>query len=325
MLLLCYYFDEKYGVAAQRSRSLWSFLSSKNIPAQVVQLQQSSWGWLFKSLKSIIRTNDTIYVSCGPFYPLLLISFWCFICRKKLIVDLRDPWSLSIIYGYGKRTSPLWSFKAKIALWIEHFAYKHSQEMWVCTQGMYQFYEKYFRDSKKLRMIPNGYDGTLLTQHQAQKKNDLETERRTYICLGKFVEYGFENCHRIIKKIMDDSKQGNFKILLVGCEPQANRAYFEKFYPEIQYQICDRVSYLKALQMASECDYGICLVRNEDYEYGTKVFDYIYLKLPILDIFDQNKNFYLYFKDYLEDPEKVDRKHYDRQVIWESALAKLLP
>ena len=322
MLLLCYYFDEKYAVAAQRSRSLQHYLNSKNISTQVVQAEGSALGWFFNSLWAIVKTKDRVYISCGPFYPLLFISFFCALLKKSLIVDLRDPWSLSIIYGYGDRIHPLWTKKARMALWIEHYAYTHCAEMWVCTNGMYSFYKEQFKDSQRLRMIPNGYESSLL------KKIDLENivgltykaEIPTYVCLGKFAEYGLENAHRVLNQIMAGNQNKRFKILLIGCDQQANQQFFANFYPDVNYEIRERLPYSQALQIAASCQWGICIVRNEDYEYGTKIFDYIYLKLKILNIFDRNKDFYQYFKDYLDNPEQIDRARFDRQSIWQKAL-----
>jgi hypothetical protein len=46
-------------------------------------------------------------------------------------------------------------------------------------------------------------------------------------------------------------------------------------------------------------DYGIAVIRDPHYDFGTKVFDYILCGVPIFDYFDEENNFVAFFKEQL--------------------------
>ena len=85
--------------------------------------------------------------------------------------------------------------------------------------------------------------------------------------------------------------------------------------------------HIDALHIASCCDIGICLIRDEELMYGTKIYDYIGLGIPVLDVFDHEENFFSFFKEYTIDidsmakpfryvpPENLSRKYIFDNVI----------
>ena len=75
----------------------------------------------------------------------------------------------------------------------------------------------------------------------------------------------------------------------------------------------------------ASCDYGLSIVRDPDYEFGTKIFDYIALGLPIVNYFDAPNNFTRYFNACLDVPFEVNAglPEIRRSALIEKELSKL--
>ncbi len=67
---------------------------------------------------------------------------------------------------------------------------------------------------------------------------------------------------------------------------------------------------------------GIALIRDPDYDFGTNVFDYIALGLPVLNYFSKPNPFTDYFDCYLDVPfgEKGPEVEIDRDILIRNAL-----
>lgn len=312
ILFITYFFDPSDGVGSSRSRSLANFLEQNEFKLFILssktwtQGHQNIFIWGIKSAIYILKKHknfNKIYISCGPFLPLLATVIIAEITNKPLIVDFRDAWSLNIGTNYGKLTKKLTlinTFKLLISRLIEKYTYKNCQYFVVCTQGMKDGYASLFKDDSKIKLITNGYDFDPLSC----KNNILEeyNDVTKYVCLGKFVEYSENKAYMCLKKIKDKHKDGSsFCIEFIGtnsdkCEPLIRKLNLQenvKFHKPLPYE--------KALEIASNADFGISIIRDEKMDYGTKVFDYIGLGIPIFDIFEPESNFRKYFASYITD------------------------
>ena len=326
ILMVAYFFSIEDGVGSQRSRSLYSFLKKQGF--SVFCINKNTWKrqnqvlWGIRVACYIIKNGshyDKIYISCGPFKSLLFISLGARIADKAFVVDFRDPWSLNIATNYGVNNVTL-SLKQRIRLCIsrtvEKFTYKTCQHFIVCTEGMERDYGRLFQDSKKLRLITNGYD----FYPEVFSNISSQTHEIRFVCIGKFAEYNKQKAAQILSAIKQYGilKKHRIRLIFIGSDRDQNEPLVSKaelyadWYPLLPYQ--------QALSIAANAHFGLCLVRNEKYEYGTKVFDYIGLGLPIFDYFEEDNNFRSYFRAYLSTEigriPIEDRLHLSREQVF---------
>lgn len=315
ILFIAYYFDEKFGVASSRSRTLNRFLNEMGISTRV--MHKSSFGifaenffpfWIIRLFFVILFSQEKkVYISCGPFQHLFATSLAVFIRKKHLIIDFRDPWSLNIKTGYGHKVKPS-KVKLKIAEAIEKISYEICTHFVVCTRGMYNEYQELFRDKDKIKLIMNGYD----FEPEIGKKT-VSTDTLHVVCLGKFAEYSLDRAIDSLQRLKDTAKQiPNLHIHFIGSDKEKNQMALERakllenvtFYPRMHYN--------DALDIAKKCNVGLLVLRNENIEYGTKVFDYIGLNLQIVDTFEEESIFREEFHPYIFSGKIADIPYEER-------------
>jgi hypothetical protein len=91
----------------------------------------------------------------------------------------------------------------------------------------------------------------------------------------------------------------NLKI--IGCDFDLNSWLYQKNYSHIRIELQERKNRDDLLRVISEADLGVNLVRNPEYDLGTKVFDYIACGIPIFNYFDHTNNFTDYFKNHFHN------------------------
>lgn len=308
IIFLSYFFSIEDGVGSSRSRSLAGFLEQKGFNLNIVSkdtwtknIDKNTFFWGLKCASYIIKNRksfDKVYISCGPFIPLLPVAIAAGIANKPLIIDFRDPWSLNIATNYGDDNTSL-SLKQRIRLRIsriiEKFSYNLCEHFIVCTEGMKTEYYKLFSDNKKIRLITNGYD------FNPKKYNDIpvQHEEVRFVCIGNFAEYANKKAALILSEVIKYSTSTNrpVKLIFIGSNREQNEPIVYKSGLNAEWH--PRLSYHEALSIAAKADFGLLVVRNETYDYTTKVFDYIGLGLPIFNYFKDDNNFTRYFKEYL--------------------------
>lgn len=309
MLFICYTFLEDDGVAAFRSNGLTRFLREKGEHVKVIhkksffnkRIRFSLWS-LLVFFKIIFSREKVVYVSCGPFTHLPMVYLSVILTRKKLVIDFRDPWSLNIKTNYGGGgTYKIWKYKS--ALFLEKIGYKLCSHFLVCTQGVFDAYSKDFKNHKKLFLMENGYD---FNPKSIIFNN--ESEYLSAVCLGQFADYNYEKAKKAIIKLKKLSKRNKkmLKITLIGCNKEIN----EKLLIECEVlefsNILPRMPYKEALKIASEHNCALLVIRDEDIDYGTKVYDYIALHLKVIDNFEENSKFRKRFKDIIIDDKLIN-------------------
>lgn len=308
ILFISYFFESNDGVGALRSRSLVRFLEKRGFDVDIVKRntfgsigEKNFYLWtILCAFKVLFSKQKNVYVSCGPFNHLLFISLACFIRKKKLIVDFRDPWSINIKTGYGKPNAKINRFKVFISTVIERLVYRICTYFIVCTEGMKNYYQKLFGNDDKIKVIMNGYDFDIAEIEKYKDDNLKNNQVLKFVCLGKFAEYDEQKAHKVISKIKDIKNQGySVHIYFVGTNREPTFSILKQYSLEDCSIFYPRMSYKEALKIAINCNIAILIIRNEEIEYGTKIFDYIGLGLPVLDIFDHSNNFYKEFKDIL--------------------------
>lgn len=307
ILFIAYWLSETKGVGSARSRSLLYFLKSEGYCITVAREGKNlklfnRYSWLLKTaLQIMFFRGRTVYLSVDPYFTLLPISLICKLCNKKLIVDFRDPWSLSILTGYGKYKFS-WerprSLKFKIALWIEKFTYKCCSSFVVCTEGMRIAYKKLFKDSKKICLIQNGYDFTPSSTNFGTKSANKKLK---IICVGKFTEYNYQKALISVSSLVTELQNHNkkFHFIMLGCDKEINEKLFKDLKLNKYVTFIKKMPYAEAMEYIASSDIGLTLVRDDFLEYGTKIFDYIGMGKPIWAIYEPSSPFYKEFKDFL--------------------------
>lgn len=307
VLVIAFLASSKHEVGSARTRALAKFLDEKGYRITFTPEAKNNYFiyryiWLISSLfKIVFFKGKNVYLSVGPFFPLLPISLICFIFRKKLIVDFRDPWSLNILTLYGKHQFN-WnlpkSWKFKIATIIEKITYRICSAFVVCTKGMEEAYSELFKDNQKIHLIQNGFD----FEPSPTQPNSLKSKNIIhFICVGKFAEYNYQKAsntiEELIKLLVKQNKAYHFT--LIGCNEQLNQKIFQNLRITKHVTFLTPMPYEQAIKHIEKCDVGITLVRNEYLEYGTKIFDYIGLGKPVWALVDKSQPFYMEFKDFL--------------------------
>lgn len=255
-----------------------------------------------------------IFISMPPFKN----WFVFFLPFVNIILDIRDGWSIAMKSGYGGIVKPN-KPKAVIAALVEKFAINRAILTITCTNGLKNYLERLA--SKQVFLIMNGYsqyDFEIVQRLKKQVKKNNTLSVHTAVCAGQFSEYGQEKIKMILSKINKHNKKTLIK--LIGSSRE-NNEWILKWVKEnnlfnIELEILPRMDREEMYKNILEADYGVAVIRDPDYDFGTKVFDYILCDIPIFDYFDEPNKFTDYFKPFLTSfSEKTFTKSFLRESI----------
>ena len=275
-------------------------------------------------LSSMNNSNNFVFVTMPPFR-----NFWLFLIPGvKIILDIRDGWSIAQASGYGGLVNkqPVKSFMSRI---IERFVIKRSYLTITCTPGLQSYLSKL--SSAEVLLIPNGIsdEDISLIDSMRKKKHDKHSDSKLiFCCAGQFSEYGKDKIKHLLNVISERYSNRKLLIKLIGSNELHNKwvdFYFNKItqgYGSVE--ILPRVNKKELFAIMAESDYGLAVVRNPEYELGTKVYDYIALSLPIVNYFDKPNNFTTYFNNFLDVPfdSENDSPEIRRSVLIKSVLSQ---
>lgn len=296
MIFIAYYLSPSDGIGSARSLYLLQMLKEHGIKITTISrdtyCSTNKLIWILNCCKFISsQTRTVIYISCGPFWYLLPIALLSYLLGHKLVVDFRDPWSLNIKTGYGSGICSN-NIKLCIAEFIEKIVYRISYKIIVCTPGMKMEYGKLFSDMSKIEIVLNGH---MVPKQMLFKIRDDKRIVRV-VCVGKFACY-CKNADKILDEIGEklDILGKNYRIDFY--DPDTKLLEIIKNRKNIY--VHSRINYAEVMKVLQRADIGLCAVRNEEYEFGTKIFDYIAFGIPVYDCFTEGSSFKNYFKDYL--------------------------
>ncbi len=290
-----------------------------------VQTQAMPVG-IFAILKLIFfckkNAIDYLFISMPPFRAWLLFFFF----KKKMILDIRDGWSIAMQTGYGGTSKPT-PLKAKFARMIERFAIKRSAFSITCTPGLKTHLEKV--SGKTLLLILNGVSQENYQYIQEAKQHVKEhknTDNLNVICTGQFSEYGQDKVKRILQQLSVQFPNRHINLNILGAN-QASNAWVNDYiqsknYQTISFKLCDRMPKQEMYQAILSSDIAISLIRDTNYDFGTKVFEYILCQTPIFNYFESPNPFSRYFKDFLYSESQPTQKNVDKEFIRENILER---
>lgn len=252
--------------------------------------------------------SDYIFISMPPFRNFNLF----FSTKYKIILDIRDGWSIAQATGYGNmvKSKP---FKAIITRLIERLIIRRSYLVITCTNGLQSYLKKI--SGKEILLIPNGildedYEFTKKLILLNIKKNNID--EFIFCCAGKFSEYGEEKVKKLCDVIIKRYQDKKLKLQLIGSDKDKNQwinDYLKKISKgRATLEILPRMSRDELYKTMAQANYGLTILRDPSYDYGTKIYDYIALGLPVINYFDEPNNFTKYFDACLDKPFNKNAK-----------------
>ena len=344
-LLVSYFYSRNDGVGGARAECLSKVLQSSGYDVELIS--RNTFGndiaaynllWAIKCLLRVLFSKaENVYLTCGPFWHLPFVLMALAIKKKYFIFDLRDSWSLNIVRSYGgtsqKSTSSITRYLSE---YIEKKTYQACDEFWVCTPGMVDGYTALFGDGSKIKLVLNGHDLSEIYKDSSIQdlvNNKQKNDQLKLVCIGKFAEYGEEKAQKVfdVMKAYVEAKKSDVQLFVIGANPEVNNCFVEKQGMANYVKIMPAMPYKDAINFASQADYGICIIRDEEIDFGTKVFDYIAIGLPIVDVFDEQSAFKKYFSNYIYNLfdnssykwALADFKQYSREQQLQNAVSKI--
>ena len=131
------------------------------------------------------------------------------------------------------------------------------------------------------------------------KKKERSKGELVFCCAGQFSEYGVEKVKKLCWTIINRYTDKKLKIQLIGSSKEKN-LWLNEFLQEqsngrAYLEILPRKNREELYEVMANADYGMPILRDPAYEFGTKVYDYIALGLPVINYFEKPNNFTNYF------------------------------
>jgi hypothetical protein len=269
--------------------------------------------------KNIYRVNDRSdafrFLFTGDKSNLVFISMpafrrlWLFfIPGVRVVLDIRDGWSIAQESGYGGnvRKKPI---KAKVTRVIERLIIRNSYVVITCTNGLQEYLSKV--SGQNVILIPNGISDSdyAVAQRVKQNKNYKENENTgeaVFCCAGKFSEYGVDKVKVLCEVIANRYQERYIKIILIGSSVESNQ-WLNDYFSKLTngrgvVEILPRMGREELYSTMAKSDFGITILRDPSYDFGTKIYDYIALGLPVVNYFEEPNNFTRYFDACLDKP-----------------------
>lgn len=296
IMVVGYYGDENKYVGAIRPKSLSDFFTIHGHQSIFFHNIEGVGGlfvktlWFVKLLIFSLRFKpDTVVISIGPYWYFVFLSIFFKVRSVSVIIDVRDGWSCNI-----SDKGLLHLLRLRLALMMEKVAYLLCDYYVVVTPGLKDYYSFIFKTSRKIEVIMNGHSINSVAGPVSSK------EHLIFAIFGKYAEYGShaEMTTEKLKKVMELHVSKGFEIWLIGCSSLTVQL-LERYGMASFLKIYNRMPYDQAINILKNASVGICAVRDQKTEFGTKIFDYIGCGLPVFDTFDADSNVHRMFSDCL--------------------------
>ena len=244
--------------------------------------------YLISNIISIIRKEHPhlVYITAGPFFPLIIGPIVKFFFQLPYVVDLRDPWKLS------HRRVPIRGLKARLG-WLltniaEPIVIRYAARVICATDALREEYQSVYSDkSEKFFTITNGYDpddfSTIVPKHFVEftivyagkfRTSEAFRDPAHFFCAIKMLQarglkIRFIHIGRKEKEVINLAKQiGIFKFI----------------------EIIGPCSYKDTLAYAKGANLLLLIGGGQKTEQTGKIFDYIGCDRPILALAPLNSD-----------------------------------
>ena len=320
--------------------------SLKNFIDNLLNTPDSEIGWLPfaipKGLQLLRKENIKIIYTTSPPHSTHLIG----LCLKILafrpwVVDFRDPWARR---PWGSEENKK-SLRYKFQIFLEKLVVRFADKVILNTESMRQEFRKYYSgySPKKFITITNGFDPDDFIGIDIQSKKD--NNKFTITHAGSL--YRKRNPRLFLEAIAQLQKEGiihsdNFQVNLVGkiSEEFNVESLIQELNIEKLISLIPPVSHKESLLFLANSDILLIIQPETVLQIPGKIFEYIYLKKPILALTGNGATAKLVTENGLgivvnaDNVEQIEngilelynnRRHYDRVVqklASDSALIK---
>ena len=290
--------------SSMRNKSFYNYFKKR--VSKVIYIEEGEK--LFFNRKNLFKSSkEFVFISMPPFS-----NFWVFfIPNVRVILDIRDGWSIAQNTGYGGITKPK-PIKAKVTRIIEYILANRACMVITCTNGLQQYLEEVTK--KQVLLIPNGIsdEDFQLAEQAKYSEHKEQSEKYIFCCAGQFSEYGEAKAKKICKTIFSRYSSREILIQLIGSSEKEN-AWVVEYMKDMSggkafVEILPKKSRKELYKLMADANYGLVVLRDPSYDFGTKVYDYIALGLPIVNYFDKPNNFTNYFDICLDEPFGTSKK-----------------
>jgi hypothetical protein len=237
-----------------------------------------------------------VLISAGPFtwLPRLISAFE----RRNIpfALDFRDGWSANMLSRPFARF-----FKFPVARNIEKRLMRASLFFVTCTHGLLEYYRQLADDSSKVHLVLNGHSVPEHLSSIAQRRPPFSESSANLCILGKFFYYDMRGAVRLMEATHREADLASVDVrFTVVGEPTIDRIW--RRLPDSlrsSITVIPPVPYQEALNIVADCDAGLAFLRDPQFDYGTKIFDFIALGRPVISNAPKYSPAYRFFSPYL--------------------------
>ena len=236
--------------------------------------------YLISNTISIIRKErpHLIYITGGPFFPLIIGPVVKFLFKLSYVIDLRDPWKLA------RRRVPIRGLKTLLGRLLTNIAepivLRHAAKVICATDTMRKEYQSVYPDkSEKFFTITNGYDPDDFDYIKPK-----QYEKFTIVYTGKF-ERGeaFHNPAPVFKALKILQSEGiEAQFIHVGVKEEKVVTLAQKAGMRNAIKFIGPKSHSETLSYAIGADLLLVIGSDRKNNLPVKMFDYIGCHRPIL-------------------------------------------
>lgn len=276
------------------SKAIWlDYDLEKDIPHDIHVYRTNIWRssyindegikwlpYLISNIISIIRKErpHLVYITGGPFFPLIIGPIIKFFFRLPYVIDLRDPWKLA------HRRVPIRGLKARLGRLLtnisEPIVIRYSAKVICVTDTLREEYQSvYSGKSEKFFTITNGYDPDDFDYIKPK-----QYEKFTIAYTGKFGRSeAFHNPTPIFKAIKILLSKGiDVQFIHIGKKEEEVVVLAKKIGIESAVKFVGPRSHVETLSYAIGADLLLVIGSNRKMGLPVKMFDYIGCHRPIL-------------------------------------------
>jgi len=239
--------------------------------------------YLSRSVRSIVRKENpaVVYLTGGPFYPLIVgpVIKRCF--GLPYVIDLRDPWKLAGKTGAIRTIK--WRLGELLTSVLEPFVIRNASRVICATEPMCQEYIAAYKNEppSKFVTITNGYDPEDFAHIQP-----VQFAQFTIVYTGKWYSAApgaFLNIRAFFEALRLLVEKGlSIRLMHVGiAEPEVVELAQTIGVSEF-VTFAGPKSYNDSLTYARGANLLLVVGGARDFELPVKIFDYIGCRRPIL-------------------------------------------